>query len=189
MSLTEVIALIIVKKNEIFYSVVNKEITTFLTKNAIKEIIETFSKIIIERTNNGACSIDLESEQIEISELRKYMLHCIKFQEGEGIAFITNKKYKERVAFSFILKLKDIVDKTLLTTMFYESNDPAKIDTIEKINKDLQELKIVMHKNIESVLARGEKIETLILKTQALSENSKRFYVTAKKMNSCCTIM
>jgi synaptobrevin family protein YKT6 len=87
------------------------------------------------------------------------------------------------------MKLKDIEDKTQLTTLFYESSDPSKIDTIEKIHKDLRELKTVMHKNIESVLMRGEKIETLIMKTEALSENSKRFYVTAKKMNSCCIIM
>ena len=188
MSSVEVIALVIIKNNEHYHTIINGEMTTFITKNAIKEIIETFSKIIIDKSINGACLVDLDSDQIEITELKKYMLYCVKFQEGDGITFITSKKYKERVAFSFIFKLKDIFDKTQITSMFYESNDPTKIDTIEKINKDLQEIKIVLHKNIDSILERGEKIEHLILKSQALSESSKRFYYVAKKMNSCCTI-
>ena len=189
MASTEVIALVILKNKEIYHSVINKEITTYFTKNAIKEIIETFSKIILEKSNIGAFSIDMESEQIQNIELRKYILHCRKFDNDNGITFITSKNYKHRIAYNLILQLKDILDKTQINSLFYESNDVQKIDIIEKINKDLGELKIIMYKNIEAVLDRGEKIETLMMKSKALSENSKRFYVASKKMNRCCSIM
>jgi len=62
------------------------------------------------------------------------------------------------------------------------------------------------HKTMESVLQRGEKLDTLVERSESLSAHSKAFYKTAKKVrdvtnlfhvrlnasfqqNSCCTIM
>ena len=45
-----------------------------------------------------------------------------------------------------------------------------------KIQKELDETKIVLHKTIESVLERGEKIDTLVQKSNDLSGSSKMFY-------------
>ena len=45
-----------------------------------------------------------------------------------------------------------------------------------KIQKELDETKIVLHKTIESVLERGEKIDTLVAKSNDLSGASKQFY-------------
>lgn len=45
-----------------------------------------------------------------------------------------------------------------------------------KIQKELDETKIVLHKTIESVLERGEKIDTLVAKSNDLSGQSKMFY-------------
>lgn len=46
-----------------------------------------------------------------------------------------------------------------------------------------------LHKTIESVLERGEKIDSLVAKSDGLSAQSKMFYTQAKKQNSCCIIM
>lgn len=85
--------------------------------------------------------------------------------------------------------------------------DPQQADSIMKIQKELDETKIVLHKTIESVLQRGEKIDDLVAKSDGLSAQSKMFYSTckvqflwrvedannftaqAKKQNSCCVIM
>jgi synaptobrevin family protein YKT6 len=45
-----------------------------------------------------------------------------------------------------------------------------------KIQKELDETKIVLHKTIESVLQRGEKIDDLVAKSDGLSAQSKMFY-------------
>ena len=45
-----------------------------------------------------------------------------------------------------------------------------------KIQKELDETKIVLHKTIESVLERGEKIDSLVEKSDGLSAQSKMFY-------------
>ena len=53
-----------------------------------------------------------------------------------------------------------------------------------KLQQELDETKIVMHQTIESVLKRGEKLEDLVARSDALGAQSKRFYVTAKKVRS-----
>lgn len=79
-----------------------------------------------------------------------------------------------------------------------------------KIQKELDETKIVLHKTIESVLERGEKIDSLVEKSDGLSAQSKMFYSKhllyfmkysistvlislyieqAKQQNSCCVLM
>ena len=48
------------------------------------------------------------------------------------------------------------------------------------------ETKIVLHNTIEAVLQRGERLDDLVAKSEGLSLQSKTFYKTAKKTNSCC---
>ena len=49
----------------------------------------------------------------------------------------------------------------------------------------------MQHKTIESVLERGEKLNDLVDRSNALSAQSKMFYKTAKKvccmLRSCCS--
>lgn len=67
--------------------------------------------------------------------------------------------------------------------------DPKQADSIMKIQEELNQTKIVLHKTIESVLERGEKIDDLVAKSDGLSAQSKMFYQQAKKQNSCCVVM
>ena len=48
---------------------------------------------------------------------------------------------------------------------------------------------MVLHKTIDSVLARGEKLDNLVDKSTDLSLASQMFYKQAKKQNQCCAIM
>lgn len=43
---------------------------------------------------------------------------------------------------------------------------------------------MVQHKTIESVLQRGEKLDNLVERSNALSTQSKMFYKTAKKVRT-----
>ena len=45
-----------------------------------------------------------------------------------------------------------------------------------KIRSELDETRIILHKTIESVLQRGEKIDDLVAKSEELSSQSKQFY-------------
>lgn len=55
-----------------------------------------------------------------------------------------------------------------------------------KIQKELDETKIVLHKTIESVLQRGEKIDDLVAKSDGLSAQSKMFYSESSYTQSFC---
>lgn len=59
--------------------------------------------------------------------------------------------------------------------------DPKNVDSIMKIQQELDETKIVLHKTIENVLERGEKIDDLVQKSNNLSESSKKFYTAVRK--------
>ena len=55
-----------------------------------------------------------------------------------------------------------------------------------KIQKDLDEVTDIMHRNIEEVIHRGETLDTLMVRSEDLSRGSIEFNRRAKKMNSCC---
>lgn len=61
--------------------------------------------------------------------------------------------------------------------------DPRQADTIMRVQAELDETKVVLHKTIESVLERGEKLDNLVERSNALSAQSKMFYKTAKKVS------
>jgi synaptobrevin family protein YKT6 len=67
--------------------------------------------------------------------------------------------------------------------------NPKEADAMSKIQSDLDETKIILHNTIEAVLQRGEKLDDLVEKSEGLSVQSKAFYKTARKTNSCCTIL
>ena len=89
--------------------------------------------------------------------------------------------------------------------------DPKSSDPMSRLQSDFDETKIVLvsrvtsgqfrpglvsrglnstfllqHNTIEAVLERGEKLDDLVDKSEALSMQSKTFYKTARKTNSCC---
>jgi hypothetical protein len=66
--------------------------------------------------------------------------------------------------------------------------DPQQADSIMKIQKELDETKIVLHKTIESVLERGEKIDTLVAKSDGLSAQSKMFYTQVRSQDRCSSV-
>ncbi|RYG99110.1 hypothetical protein EON65_50615 [archaeon] len=67
--------------------------------------------------------------------------------------------------------------------------DPANADQIMRIQKNLDETRDVLHQTIDSVLARGEKLEDLVERSGELSAQSKLFYREAKRANSCCAVL
>ncbi|KAF2815400.1 synaptobrevin [Mytilinidion resinicola] len=76
-----------------------------------------------------------------------------------------------------------------LNTYIVDWQKPEKADAITRIQKELDETKIVLHQTIESVLERGQRIDELVAKSDNLSAQSKLFFKTAKNQNSCCVVM
>mmetsp|Transcript_34451 Transcript_34451/g.53790 ORF Transcript_34451/g.53790 Transcript_34451/m.53790 type:complete len:205 (+) Transcript_34451:117-731(+) len=170
---------------------------SFFQRGTVKEITASVIKICVTKTNPG------DYQRLEHEGNYVYII-C----RHNGIAgvCVTDTEYPQRVAFAIITKLMDEFeeeakgtfsqDKTdncmpfpPLEQALTEYQDPAKADKITKIQKDLEETKQVLYNTIDAVLARGEKLDDLIEKSDSLSMQSKKFYKTAKKHNQCCVVM
>lgn len=71
---------------------------------------------------------------------------------------------------------KPTLEVPSLNDFIQKYQDPRQADSILKIQQELDETKIVLHQTIESVLARGTKIDDLVGRSEGLSAQSKLFY-------------
>ncbi|GAA6059640.1 hypothetical protein JCM10212_004143 [Sporobolomyces blumeae] len=178
---------------------------SFYQRGAIGEFMNFFSRTVSERTPPG---------QRQSVQENSYTAHVYSRQaDNLSGVIITDQEYPVRVAFSLLNKILEeftlkvprstwedkaaqgrqqgkqvLVDYPSLAEYVQKYQDPKQADAIMKVQQELDETKIILHKTIESVLERGEKLDSLVDKSAALSASSKSFYKTAKKQNSCCVI-
>jgi synaptobrevin family protein YKT6 len=149
-----------------------------------------------------------------------FVFHVYARSQGIAGVIISDSEYPSLAAHQVLSKVVDEflsqnpsvgpnttspVAYPALKTYITKFQDPEQVDSIVKIQRELDETKIVLHKTIESVspskpssfpnkltsvkvLQRGEKLDDLISKSEGLSAQSKMFYTSAKKQNSCCII-
>ncbi|KAJ4390743.1 palmitoyltransferase [Gnomoniopsis smithogilvyi] len=185
--------------------VAEKELSAYsrFTRTNYAEFMTVFAKTVAERTAPG---------QRQDVEQQDFTFHAYGRSEGVCGIIITDQQYPQMVAHQLLSK---VVDEFLgahpqstwavgnpnlnagakaktqqeLKDYLAKYQDPQQADSIMKIQKELDETKITLHKTIESVLQRGEKIDDLVQKSDGLSAQSKMFYQQAKKQNSCCVVM
>lgn len=63
---------------------------------------------------------------------------------------------------------------------------PEEHDSLLKIQKNLDEIRDVMVRNIDEVLKRGETLDDLMQRSEDLSGVAYQFYKGAKRQNQCC---
>ncbi|KAG0362137.1 synaptobrevin-like protein ykt6 [Gamsiella multidivaricata] len=172
----------------------------FFQRSSIGEFMTFMAQTIAEKTQPG------QRQSIEDSN---YVGHVYARAEGVAGVIVTDKEYPTRVAFGLLNKVLDeflsrwpnnaawtasssgqqqSISYPELQQYLVTYQDPKQGDTIMKVQRELDETKIILHKTIESVLERGEKMESLVERSDVLSSNSKMFYKQAKKQNACCAI-
>ncbi|KAL9618638.1 MAG: hypothetical protein Q9160_006679 [Pyrenula sp. 1 TL-2023] len=183
---------------------VEKDLSSFsrFTRDSYGEFMTMFSKTVSERTRPGSRQ-DIEEKD--------YTFHCFARSEGVAGIIISSHDYPALVAHQLLSKILDeFLSKHPRTSFSSPSagiggtgalafpelkeylakyQDPSQADSIMKVQRELDETKIVLHKTIESVLERGEKIDNLVQKSSDLSGQSRMFYKQAQKQNSCCVVM
>ena len=129
------------------------------------------------------------SDEDELTAALAYTFHAYGRTEGIAGIIISDADYPALVAHQLLSKVVDEFlsqhprseyANTTFTLSFpalkdyiVKYQDPQQADSIMKIQKELDETKIVLHKTIESVLERGEKIDDLVQKSDGLSAQSK----------------
>lgn len=172
---------------------------SFFERNGVSQFMTFFAETVSQRTQPG---------QRQSVEEGNYIGHTYTRSEGISGIIITDKDYPVRPAYTLINKILeeylslhpksdweniDKANETLqygqLEVYLKKYQDPTQADSIMKVQQELDDTKVVLHKTIEGVLQRGEKLDSLVDKSEALSSSSRMFYKQAKKTNSCCVIM
>jgi len=168
----------------------------YFTRGTIAEHLKFATRTVGQRT-------PLASRQSVGLKDNPFLVHCYCRADGLIGIVVSDSEYTQRVAYSLIGKELATFDKlsaaawksveTDQTTepewMVADMKDwqnPASADKIAKIQKELDEVKDIMSKNIEEVLKRGETLDSLMEKSTDLSATSLTFYKKAKKTNQCC---
>ncbi|EPR60050.1 SNARE protein [Toxoplasma gondii TgCatPRC2] len=173
----------------------------FFHRSTMKEHIVFHSRLICARTPLG---------RRQVVEFEQNIGHCHVFVHSSGLAatVLSTAAYPMRVAFGLITQAlrgfqdiyagqwENITDDVKEGIMFNkEASDllklyqnPVEADKLLKVQRDLDEVKDVMLKNIDDLLQRGEKLDDLMQRSEDLSNTSYQFYRQAKKNNQCCQL-
>ncbi|KAJ7516308.1 hypothetical protein O6H91_22G052700 [Diphasiastrum complanatum] len=146
----------------------------FFQRASAKEFILFVARTIASRTPLG------QRQSVEQDE---YVVYCYNRNGLCGLVF-ADKHYPMRSAFSVVNKVLDEYQQKFGNTW-----QSAQIDNNEAWPYLTEALTKFQHKTIDSVLARGERLDSLVEKSTDLSMASQMFYKQAKKANQCCTIL
>nr|CAH7716420.1 unnamed protein product [Callosobruchus chinensis] len=167
---------------------------SFFQRSSVQEFMSFFCKTIVERT------IPASRQSVKEGE---YLCHVYVRADSLAGVVITDHEYPGRVSHTLVTKILDefaqqvpasswptLQEKDVafpqLNTYLAKYQNPREADALTKIQEDLDETKIILHNTIQAVLERGEKLDDLVSKSEGLSMQSKAFYKTARKTNSCC---
>jgi len=167
---------------------------SFFKRPTVKELVTFFMRQVIQRTNPGEKNVVDEGDYV-----------CHAFVTGDNLccSVVTDKTYPTRVGLSLAaLSLQEFksahsdswrsarADTQLNTqginSLLIKYQKPDEADNMSKIQKDLDDIKVILHKSMEDLLTRGERLESIIERSDDLSGASKEFLWQAKKNNSCC---
>ncbi|XAR50745.1 hypothetical protein NMG60_11005160 [Bertholletia excelsa] len=168
----------------------------YFQRSSAKEFIVFVCRTVAKRTPPG---------QRQSVQHEEYKVHSYNWNGLCALGFMDDH-YPVQSAFSLLNQVLDEykknfgeswrtvqADKTqpwpYLDEALTKFQDPAQADKLLKVQRELDETKIILHKTIDSVLARGERLDSLVEKSSDLSSASQMFYKQAKKTNQCCTIL
>ncbi|CAO2814428.1 unnamed protein product [Amaranthus hypochondriacus] len=168
----------------------------FFQRSSVREFIVFVSRTVAKRTPSGQRQ-SVKHEEYKVHAYNRGGLCALGFMDDH---------YPVRSAFSLLNQVLDEYQKNFgdswrgatadstqqwpyLNNALAKYQDPAEADKLLKIQRELDETKIILHKTIDSVLERGERLDSLVEKSSDLSAASQMFYKQAKKTNSCCTIL
>ncbi|KAJ3100098.1 palmitoyltransferase [Physocladia obscura] len=170
----------------------------YFQRGSVQEFLGFFIKTAVERTQRGM--------RQKIEEQQMYVGHVYVRSDGLAGVIVTDIEYPTRSAFTIVNKILDEFSAKFPKSQFagmspantssvypelkeqlVKYQDPHAADPLLRVQRDLDETKIVLHKTMESLLNRGEVLDDLVQRSDQLSSQSKMFYKTAKSTNSCCT--
>lgn len=163
----------------IYYKKFLHDLSTFniFYRTKVKELLEGTCREIEERTNEKKTLRLYERREIHSKQMGLYVL---KVEGKFSIMICEGDVYSETNFFSLATVisngLKDTIEESIKTK-------------IVQIQEQIEEIREIALQNLETIMQRSEKLEDLMTKTKYISENSREFLDSTKKMNGCCNFL
>ena len=175
----------------------------YFKRGTIQDFINMTSRLLVERTQIG---------QRQSVKEKEYICHVFVRNDNLAAVCFSDEEYPQKVIHTILTKIledftilipsippfvarhfwpepKKIKDfDGVLENYLKKYQNPSEADVMMKLQAEIDETKIILHRTMEDLLGRGEKLDDLVEKSAYLKDSSKFFYKTAKKTNSCCGI-
>ncbi|CEO97121.1 V-SNARE coiled-coil homology domain-containing protein [Plasmodiophora brassicae] len=169
---------------------------SFFERTTIREHLTFASRTTCQRTSAGV------RQTVTLTDI-PFVCHVHVRQDRMAGVVICDSEYPVRVAFSLIgrfMRAMDTEHANEWANVTADANlaiadmdadlkryqNPENADKLTQVQKNLDDVKDIMHKNIEEILKRGETIDSLMAKSEDLTGISVAFYKGAKRNNQCC---
>lgn len=126
----------------------------------------------------------------------QYMCHVFLNHNRIGAVLISDHNYPRSVAFDVInLALEVFPNQFIkgdeqttckLTKILTNFEEPKYGLQITKIEKELNETKMILHQSMIALLEKNEKIEDMVARSEVLTNTSKKFLKLAHKTDKRC---
>ncbi|EGG19983.1 synaptobrevin domain-containing protein [Cavenderia fasciculata] len=161
----------------------------FFERGTVKELLVATSKIFVEKFNvNTKNAVPYE----------QYKCFVDVREEFGGVVF-TDQEYPDRVAarclsemmMEYLKTTQGIIGSPFpgLQNIMTKYGTVANVDKTTEIQGQINDITIIMHKNIDAALQNMGKMEDLLQQSNDLSAKSKLFLKQAKKANRRCCIL
>jgi len=166
----------------------------YFQRGSVGEFMKFTSKLLVERSEIATRSSVKEQEYVCHVYIRADRLAGVLVSDQEyphGVGHRLLSRILDEFAEAVPSNRWDSINEfqapyTKLDQYLAKFQNPKEADAMTKIQNDLDETKIILTNTITGLLQRGEKLDTLVAKSEDLSMQSKVFYKTARKTNQCC---
>lgn len=160
---------------------------SFMYKRSVKEAMNAALRFIAERSLNDYSCYKYNQFICTLHRFGKHRLCALSGENYEKRIILQLLRITSNKIVNDNLDIKKI--KLYLNNQLKLYQEPKNVDKVTQVHSEISQTKNIMMQNIETIIQRGEKIDSIIEKSEELSYDSKVFFKTTKKMNrTCCVI-
>lgn len=166
------LACIIYQGQQLIHSCYHLENYIFYKRPTMREVIDFLAKEL--------CQQSVGAGWIRKDDYYVYWYRSVA--NKRQVVIVCDAKPNEKIVMNKLHRLAN-------NPNIVADNELSEPDRIQVIEAEVEEIKEILYDNIEKVLGRGERLETLIDKSDQLSLTSKAFLKKSKDLNRCCNII
>ena len=177
------------------------DFVAYLKRKFVRESLNFAARTTVTKIHKG------EMIRVEMEEQPDTFIYAHINDKNIGTVIIADKDYPESAALKILLEVENKFlamytpnlleqyseDQDMkfpeLDAMIQKYQDPKEADKLIKIEQDLGEIQHALHKTMNDLMDRGEKLDDLLKQSEDISGLAYNFYSKAKESNQkCCSL-